>query len=175
MPFNLGVQGNSDRLTLFLSRVPRELSWGLNSSTADAQAPVVSDLRRVTYWLAGSANQPLGLARQEISLVTSDDALSSMPPDVPDEGRFVIAEEVRGLKFRFHDGSSWVDGDSWDGTQTGADGQAVKGPPTAIEITLDVLTPASGRARDGERQLKTYRHIVTIPTANGQPQQNASQ
>src|SRR5262249_20194455 len=88
--FNLGVQGSSDRLTLFLSRVPRELSWGSNSSPADAQAPVVSDLRRVPYWLAGSANQPLGLARQEISLVTSDDALSSMPPDGPGEGRFGI-------------------------------------------------------------------------------------
>ena len=171
--FNQGLQGDAGRVSLYISRVPRELAWGsANTPAADSQAPVFSDLRRVTYWLAGTADNPLGLARQEVSLITSDDAINSMPPDVPDEGRYVIADEVRGLKFRYHDGSGWVDGDSWDGSQTGSDGQSVKGPPAAVEITLEVLTPGSGNPRDGERQLKTYTHVVLIPTANGQPQQS---
>ena len=49
--FNLGLQGSSDQLTLYVSRVPGD---------ADG-ATVVSDLRRISYWLAGG-----GLAREEV-------------------------------------------------------------------------------------------------------------
>src|SRR5207253_917962 len=97
---------------------------------------VNSDLRRVTYWLGGNG-EPLGLCREELRSVTADDANAPLPPNVPDEPSYVLAEEVKSLRFRYFDGTSWQD--SWDGTAPGPDGPTPKGPPLAIEITLGVL------------------------------------
>jgi len=159
--FNLGVQGDSSRLTLYVSRVPRELA----QLAPDAVAPTLSDERRISYWLAGgTASDSFGLARQEVKVATSDDALGNLPPDIADEGNFVIAPEVRSLAFRYFDGSSWQN--SWDGTMAGPDGTTPVGPPVAIEITIR-LAPAGAANPDNEQSWKTYRHVVALPTANG--------
>jgi prepilin-type N-terminal cleavage/methylation domain-containing protein len=161
--FNLGVQGDSSRLTLFVSRVPREAFLALGSN-ADLFVPNgTSDLRRITYWLADGG----GLARQEVLQVTSDDAMSAMPPNVPNEMSFVEAEEVKNLGFSYFDGSNWQD--SWDGTVPGADGQTPVGPPMAIRIQMEIATPESQR-------VEKYSQVVLIPTANGlgQPPANNS-
>jgi prepilin-type N-terminal cleavage/methylation domain-containing protein len=154
--FNL--QGDSQRLVLWVSRISSDLSqWQTNQG-------VSSDVRRITYWLAGGSGSPLGLARQEIKQATSDDALNSMTADIPDEGSFVIAEEVQSVAFRYFDGTSWQD--SWDGTQADSSG-ASTGPPQAVEITVSILPPNSGSSTGASPGLKTYRHVVAIPTANG--------
>ena len=93
----LGVEGDSETLHLFFSRLPREALAYLNDPTETP--PVVGDLRRVSYWLAGGDGSPTGLARQEIPLVTSDDALQNLPPGIDNEDSYVIADEVRSLKF----------------------------------------------------------------------------
>jgi hypothetical protein len=134
--------------------------------------PVASDLRRITYWLAGGAGAPLGLARQELTLVTSDDANSSIPPGIPDEASYVIAEEVTNLTFQYWDGNTWQD--QWDGTTPGSDGVTPIGPPLAIAITIDVASRAAGGRTGTELQIKTYRHVVAIPTANGATTPNTS-
>jgi prepilin-type N-terminal cleavage/methylation domain-containing protein len=144
---NLGVQGDNTRLILQVSRLPRDVT-GL-----DGQPPAC-DMRRITYWLAGTGE---GLCRQEFRPVTSDDAINVLPPDIPDEASYVLADEVKSLTFQYFDGSAWQD--TWDGTQPGADGVTPMGPPQAVAITLEVETP--GQAR------KSYRHVVAIPTANG--------
>jgi hypothetical protein len=167
--FNLGVQGDANRLTLYIGRLPRDRELAPENASADGQ-PGISDLRRATYWLAGSTGTPLGLARQEFKRVTSDDETSSVPPDVPDEASYVIAEEVRGLTFSYFDGNTWQD--SWDGTTPGADGTTPQGPPMLIAITIQIATPGAGT--QGEQGWKSYRHVVSIPTANGLPQQNNS-
>src|SRR5207253_5723580 len=111
--FNLGVQGDAGRLTLYVSQLPRELN--LPPAILNSQPlPLVSDLRRITYWLAGGGDRPLGLARQEIKLVTSDDLMSAVPPGLPDEPSYVVAEEVKSLAFSYFDGNTWQD--AWDGT-----------------------------------------------------------
>ncbi len=159
--FNL--QGDSQRLILWVSRISADLSqWQTNQA-------VSSDLRRITYWVAGGSGSPLGLARQEIKQATSDDALNSTPSDIPDEGSYVIAEEVQSVAFRYFDGTAWQD--SWDGTQADATTGASIGPPQAVEITLSILPPASGSSTGVSPGLKTYRHVVAIPTANGATQQ----
>jgi hypothetical protein len=122
---------------------------------------VSSDLHRITYWLVGGSG---GLARQEIKQATSDAALISTPPDIPDEASFVIAEEVQSVAFRYFDGTAWQD--SWDGTQTDSTG-ASTGPPQAVEITVAILPPGSDSSAGDNSNLKTYRHVVAIPTANG--------
>lgn len=162
--FNLGVQGDSSRLVLYVTRVPREL-YG-----SDAP-PVVSDLRRITYWLAGGEGAPLGLARQEVKVATSDDALNSMPPDIPDEASYVVAEEVRSLSFSYFDGSAWQD--SWDGTAAGSDGQTPQGPPVLIAIVIGVAVP--GKGKGGEPVIKQYRHVVAVQAANGAAAQQQQQ
>jgi prepilin-type N-terminal cleavage/methylation domain-containing protein len=156
-PFNQGVQGDGARLMLSISRVPRELNYGYASPSPDGQ-PGISDLRRVTYWLTAG-----GLARQEVKHVTSDEEMNTVPPEVPDEAQFVIAEEVRSLQFSYFDGNAWQD--SWDGTQPGPDGTTPMGPPLAVAVTIGIAQPGSaGRA---EPIIKTYRHVVAILAANG--------
>jgi hypothetical protein len=157
----LGVQGDSSRLILWVSRIPGDLNFTPNGQAAQ---PVSSDLRRITYWLAGG-NEGLGLARQEVKLATSDDAIITVPPDIPDEPSFVIAEEVKSLQFRYFDGTSWQD--TWDATAAGSTG-APLGPPLAIEITVGVASSSSNDVTpDSKPTLKSYRHVVAIPTANG--------
>jgi hypothetical protein len=165
-PFNLGVQGTSNVLILSLTKFPREVNVAVNALTTPV-LPLVSDERRISYWLAGDAGSPLGLARQELKQVTSDDA-NITPPSVPDEASYVIAEEVKSLTFQYFDGTSWQD--TWDGTQPGADGSTPMGPPLAIAITLGVAEP--GNDAGGQPSLKLYRHVVSIMTANGVTQAN---
>jgi type II secretory pathway component PulJ len=130
--FNMGVQGDSTHLFLFSSRVPRELDPSWQGDTV----PTVSDLRRITYWLSS-----LGLARQEIKLATSDDALN-LSTDLPDDPAFVVAEEVKSLTFQYFDGTNWQD--SWDGTQTpSSGGNNPQGPPQLIAITIGLMVPGS--------------------------------
>jgi len=160
--FNLGVQGELDHLVLFVSRVPAELY-----SRTGAEPGIVADQRRITYWLVPGAGAGTGLARQEVKLVTSDDALAT--PDAAEEADAIIAEEVKTLEFRYFDGMAWQE--SWDGTAPGPDGMNPVGPPLAIEIRIGVA-PGGRRqltnAIDGlEPTLKYYRHVVAISAANG--------
>jgi prepilin-type N-terminal cleavage/methylation domain-containing protein len=158
------IQGDAGQLTLTVSKWPRELNLSPDAA-ADVQ-PIVSDLRRITYWLAGGEGNALGLARQEMKLVTSDDASTLIPPNIPDEAAHVIAEEVKSLTFSYFDGSQWQD--TWDSTQPGADGATPKGPPLAIAIIIGIPAPGAERTKDGN--LKQYRHVVAIPSANGATQ-----
>lgn len=158
----VAVQGDNSRLTIMLSRVPREVF--ANTDTP----PVVSDLRRVTYWLINSGDTPLGLARQEVKVVTSDDLMSTVPPDVPDEQSYLIAEEIKSLTFRYFDGQNWQD--TWDASAAGADGTTPMGPPLAVEIVIGLAPPGAVVRPNVQPDLKTFRHVVAIPTANGAPQ-----
>ncbi len=160
----LGVEGDSETLHLFLSRLPREALADLNDP--NDTPPVVSDLRRVSYWLAGGDGSPTGLARQEIPLVTSDDALQNLPPGIDNEESYILADEVRSLNFQYFDGTDWQD--SWDSTTLGADGVTPIGSPRAIAVTIGVARPHSpGGSQGDDSNLKTYRHVLVIPSSNG--------
>src|SRR6185369_13984563 len=106
-PFNGGVQGEVNRLVLFVAHVPTPMKTDGDSEVVQMSGP---DIRRVCYWLAGDH----GLARQEVNRPTADDESTQLPPDVPDEENLVIAPEVVTLEFHYFDGTNWVD--SWDGT-----------------------------------------------------------
>jgi prepilin-type N-terminal cleavage/methylation domain-containing protein len=173
--FNLGVQGDNSSVAVYIRRVPRELDLAVADPN---NPPLVCDLRRISYWLAGGTAQPLGLARQEVKLVTSDDQMSALPPNIADEASFVIAEEVRSLQVRYFDGQAWQD--TWDGTTSGNSTGAAIGPPMAIEIKIG-LAPARGLrtaktplTASPESNWKYYRHVVAIPTANGLPSANST-
>ena len=128
--------------------------------------PVVSDLCRVSYWLVGGDGTSGGLARQEIPLATSDDALQNLPPGIDNENSYVLADEVRSLNFQYFDGTDWQD--SWDSTALGADGVTPVGSPRAIAVTIGIAqSHGSGSSQTDDANLKTYRHVLVIPSANG--------
>jgi hypothetical protein len=156
--FNLGVQGDANNLTLYVSRLPREV-YG-NQAKVDPNTPaVLSDLRRVSYFMA-----PKGLARYEIKVATTTDPnAANLPPNVPDADSYVISDRVKSLSFSYFDGTNWQD--SWDGTQAGPDGTTPQGPPMAIRIEMKIA-PAGGSGKDNQSNWKTYRHTIAIPTAN---------
>jgi len=105
-----------------------------------------------------------------VKVLTSQDPGDQMPPNVPNEANLVIAPEVQSLAFSYFDGQSWQE--SWDSTTLGADGVTPIGPPRAIAVTLAVASPKSGGTRpNGKGTLRSYRHVVAIPTANGPTQQ----
>jgi hypothetical protein len=159
--FNLALQGDSSRLTLYSSRLPRELAY--------SRTTPVSDLRLITYWLAQENGKPLGLARREFTGITADDANAFSKTTLPNDPALVIAEEVKSLAFRYFSGSDWTD--QWDGTQTGADLLTPVGPPSAIEIQVGIVVPSTDDRPVKKPSLTYYRHVVAIPTANGQPRQ----
>jgi hypothetical protein len=157
------VQGTSNQLMLYTSQVPREAiqSLGGNGMTNNQGIPLVSDLRRITYWITSAG----GLARQEVKAVTSDDEINNVPPGISDEAKCVIAPRVVNVVFQYYDGTAWQD--SWDGTQPPQDGssQAPAGPPAAIAVTLTIAGPPPANGQ-GSPQTYQYRHVVPIPTAN---------
>jgi prepilin-type N-terminal cleavage/methylation domain-containing protein len=150
----MGVVGDNSTLTLYMSRVPKEV-WPTQNSD---NVQLVSDLRRVTYWMASGG----GLARQEVKVVTSADAAPGQTPVGGDEKQHVISPEVHTLQFTYFDGSNWKD--SWDATTVGADGLTPIGPPRAIAIELDVAKPVAGKK---EPVLVHYRHVIPIVPGNG--------
>jgi len=167
--FNVGVQGDSTHLSVYVSRWPREIYQGMTGASDPSAQATVSDLRRITYWLSGGGDSSGGLARQEIAQATSDDALNSSTSP-PDDSKLVIASEVRNVSFQYFDGQSQSWTDSWDGTSTGSDGTTPVGPPAAIAISLDIAMPHTGANEgSGGADIKTFRHVVVLQTANGPP------
>jgi hypothetical protein len=170
----LGVMGDSRTLHLYISNLPREIfssGASLAATGAGDVPPPVSDIRRVSYWIVGGSDSPGGMARQEVSLATSDDALQNLPPGIDDETSFIIADEVRDLNFQYWDGTQWQD--SWDSTTLGPDGVTPIGSPLAVAVTVQIALPHSGPPQ-GEEPLRTFRHILAIPSANGMTLQTAA-
>jgi prepilin-type N-terminal cleavage/methylation domain-containing protein len=145
----LGVMGDSSTLHLFASKVPTEVYKG----------ELVSDVRRISYWLGG---QNGGLCRAEVKVSLSEEARALGVPE-GDESEHLLAPEVTAVAFQYFDGSGWQE--SWDSSQIGSDNATPIGPPRAIAIKLTIQPPPiSGTPQP----TKTYRHVVVIPTANGQ-------
>jgi prepilin-type N-terminal cleavage/methylation domain-containing protein len=174
LTFNVGVQGDSSTLNLCVSRWPGEIyrSNAGNPSDPTVQANV-SDLRRISYWLFGTSDKETGMARQEVKLATSDDGIAAMNTELPQDPSFIFAPQVRSVTFQYYDptNQAWVD--QWDGTATASDGVTPLGPPAGIAITLEIALPHGGAFKSpGEVQIKTFRHVVPLQTANGAPATN---
>jgi prepilin-type N-terminal cleavage/methylation domain-containing protein len=156
IPFQAGVIGESDRLTIFAVKVAGQ---GKNLDET-GEAPTPADIRRVTYWATEK-----GLARQELPWLTSEQLLNStdpIPEDGKDESDYVIAEEVTRIQFEYWDGSAWAD--TWDGRQTNADGKTLKGPPMAIRVHFWLNVPGPS---PGEMIEKEFRHTIAVRSAAG--------
>jgi prepilin-type N-terminal cleavage/methylation domain-containing protein len=152
VPFQAGVFGGPQQLTLFGSRVPPGLTNRETVAAGTDQVP--ADLMRATYYLHSSGR---GLCRQVRPWVTADGVRNSFDPDRSTEDADLIAEEVTDLYFEYFDGASWAG--EWDGSQTQTDGKSVQGPPRAVRVTLTLQTP-SGR-------VKQIQHTFPLRAAVG--------
>jgi prepilin-type N-terminal cleavage/methylation domain-containing protein len=156
IPFQSGVIGTADSVTLYIARVA-----GLDKNQdSSGEVPTPADFRRVTYWLTDK-----GLARQELPWVTSQQVQTSTDPvmeDGKEEGDYVIAEECTQLAIEYWDGSTWVE--SWDGRTLNDDGKTLKGPPMAIQIRFWLRVPGPER---GVMIEKEFRHTVAIRSGPG--------
>jgi prepilin-type N-terminal cleavage/methylation domain-containing protein len=150
--YPFGIQGDSGTINLYISKVPSEVLVPVGSDVP----PPVSDVRRISYWLAAG-----GLAKQEVKIITSQDVTNLIPPDLPDDAYQIVAEEVRSLTFQYFDGSSWQD--TWDSTILGLDGKTPIGPPRAVAIVIGLTQFGS----TDDSNLVYHRHVVPITTANG--------
>jgi prepilin-type N-terminal cleavage/methylation domain-containing protein len=184
--FNLGVQGDQNTLTLYVSKVSRaNVMMSTDGTPPPNDQPVDSDLRRITYWLVTDGNK-FGLARQEVKMVTSLDEINSLPPDVSDAASMVFAEGVVAATFEYFDGTSWQS--SWDGTtvvtnQGGTTPTATSqvqsatgvtpptpsqpwvGPPLAIKIKLTIGRTDGKDTDPNDPNNMTLVHVIHIPTA----------
>jgi hypothetical protein len=162
----LGVMGDASSLHLWTSKMPGE-AWpdGQNN-----QGALVGDVRRISYWLDTEAAG--GLCRYEIKVVTTQDATSTNLP-TGDSAAYLLAPEVHSVEFSYYDGTNWQD--SWDSTTLGADGVTPIGSPRAIAVKIG-FRPAGGKSAGGKApELKYYRHVIPIATANGTTAQTTGQ
>ena len=159
-----GVSGDATTLRLWISRVPPVLS---NPAVAlDPNAAIVCDQRVVQYWLGSNG----GLGRQEITTTTTNAGQINWAMGGSDESSYIIAPEVTNLQFSYFDGTEWQP--SWNSTTPGSDGMTPQGPPAAIAVLAEITMPSVGGRPPRVRQ---FRHVIAIPTANGQPLQTTTQ
>ncbi len=152
--FNYGIQGSASSLTVCSTRVPRELLGPDKRRTDVSGADKVSDLRRITYWMA----EGQGLAYQEVKRVTGENADQGVS-DSDQPIKYI--PEVKSISFQFWDGAAWTA--SWDSNSPGADGDTPIGPPAAIEIRIELVS----RGEEGtDTKKREYRHVVSVPTGN---------
>jgi type II secretory pathway pseudopilin PulG len=146
----LGVMGGANELHLYVTKVPADALRGA----------VASDIRKISYWMGQTSG---GLCRVEHGVILSQEGLMPMVP-LEDDNLYLMAPEVIAVEFRYFDGSGWYE--AWDSSEIGPDQVTPIGPPRAIEIRLLVQQPMLRNSLP--REPKMYRHVVAIPTANGQ-------
>jgi hypothetical protein len=157
--FNVGIRGDATSLVISSYRVqkPRAVAAGVTEEK-------ISDLRRVSIWLAKSGDSVYGIARHEIKQATAED-VDKAPTDLPNQQDRVFAKEVFDVKFQYFDGSSWQD--EWDGSApAGEDGLSVVGPPAAIRVTITLRSSMNHTRPEYNEPGSSYQQIIALPTSN---------
>jgi prepilin-type N-terminal cleavage/methylation domain-containing protein len=163
--YNIGVYGTATMLQISNYRV-QTAPPGILTGTVDPNLEVISDLRRVTYWLSQDGNGTAGLSRYEFRQGTAD-AINQDPTTLPDQQKSIIAKEVLSITFEYWDGTQW--NQQWDGTELCSDEVTPAGPPVAIRITMTLRRNANrgkGPVDPAADQGPTFQHVVAMPSAN---------
>ena len=164
---SVGVFGDSQTLVLHISKPIKDASYEAGS-----------DLRSVSYFLAGSGSGTLqelasikaveddedssgtGLARMEGDRLSMQ--FSDAEGDVESmvEQTQLLAEEVAGLSFEYFDGFDWLD--AWDSLEMAA-------LPTAIRVTIEFHPvenePDSFLQKYASYSTNQFSLVVALPLA----------
>jgi prepilin-type N-terminal cleavage/methylation domain-containing protein len=160
LPFQAGIIGYEQSVTLFVSKVPRALlERSAAGGMAEAAAVLPPDLKRVMYYIAPSGR---GLCRQEMPWITAAGTGDVTGIDAgANEETDLIAPEVTAVSFEYLNGTGW---DSvWDGASAALDDSAMMGPPRAVRVTLTFeLLDDRGQATE-----KKVVHVFPVRAAIG--------
>ncbi len=150
--FIAGLIGDQYGLTVDVGRLPRIDEYTSGSADNNSATVLPSDVRTVTYFLAGDtapASQVVsstnvvdgsGLARCEMDRAMSQYASQQGQATLTNAA--LIAPEVLALEFQYFDGTQWDS--SWDTTSNG-------GLPQAVKISM-VLSDPSQAGKPGYTQ-----------------------
>lgn len=161
--FNIGVVGTATTLSLSVYKVENPSVGAVANQT---QAVESSDLRRIDYWIVGGGSMPLGLARREVKLATSND-VDLYAEDIPEPEKYIIAREVTSIEFEYFDGQTWSS--DWDGSSPLGEDTSPVGPPAAIRIKVTMKRSSSLPQTLGLETVGpdlTYTHVVALPGGN---------
>lgn len=159
LPFQAGVIGDEQSVTLFVSKVPRALlERSAAGGMADPNIVLPPDLKRVTYYLASDGS---GLCRQEKSWITATGTGDGTALDTSNQEAELLAPEVKAVSFEYLNGSGWDP--TWDGSGAALDDSALLGPPRAVRVTFTFeLLDDRGQATS-----KTVVHVFPVRAAIG--------
>jgi hypothetical protein len=170
-----GLSGGPNSISFDISRLPRrDQFFPVVDGQTGRVVSIPSEILNVNYMVgmvepnqSGGGQNPeeqepqIGLLRMEYDRAAkrfADQGGGSMP------GYEMMAQEVKGLAFRYFDGSNWAE--SWDSNE-------MRTLPVAIEITL-MVDPRSAEFRRQQQQvgdleaafaLQEYRTVVHLPIA----------
>ena len=148
-PTIAGVYGDQYGLQVDVGRLPRVDEYmSADSDSSTASSTPASDVRTVSYYLAGSlgGNQTTITAASSSSIdgsgLVRDEQDRSMALYASTQGgttstttATVLAPEVVLLEFQYFDGTAW--NSSWDSTLN-------SGLPQAVKISIALSAPATG-------------------------------
>ena len=184
-----GLYGNAHELQVDTSRLPRidEYNGILSSENGEAVWDMPSDVKTVTYFVAGGttvtasdSRQCNGLVRREAGRATTAYAAEHGKLDQMDHGLDLLGSEVAAIEFRYCDGTEWLD--EWDSVEKG-------GLPVAVKISLAIV-PAKVRQEQADSAIQRaglateqtdssqwliYRLTVHLPAAEPTGDEEASE
>ena len=140
--------------TNFIQFVRTELVSDVAWKNGERVSSPQTDLRLVRYTLLTDTNAAAGLYREEEPLVETRTVRSASPtvdvtlPKPPEP----LSEDVRYLRFRYWDGTKWLE--SWDGPKM----------PFGVEISLGFEVPFTDE--QGNTSGEVFRRVVYLPGAN---------
>jgi prepilin-type N-terminal cleavage/methylation domain-containing protein len=161
-PTEPGLYGDQLAMQVDVSRLPRMDQYAFADTETTATTDHLSDVKTVAYYIAPTtADSPGGLVRRELDRATARWASENNNLDSLNQNEKVLAEEVRYIEFRYHDGNQWLS--EWDSEE-------LAGLPLAVEIAIRVAPPyETSEQLDEDAQLealeriKTYRLLVHLP------------
>jgi uncharacterized membrane protein YgcG len=131
-----GIYGDQYTLQVDVGRLPRADEYASANSSSSASSAPLSDVRTVSYYVAGSAGQSTiaaaasttvsgnGLVRTELDRAMSQFATTQGDSSSVNNSAIIFAPEVVALEFQYFDGTQW--NTAWDSTQNSGLPQAVK-------------------------------------------------
>ena len=157
--FQQGLSGGADNLRFVRLDFPVISSWTNTNQTSFVSAPAPTPFRLVSYSLVQSTNGSTGsgLVRSEqflskrttpVLFTNEDDTSLGGGNSAPTNG--LAIEQIQFLRFRYYDGTNWLE--AW----------SAPGLPVGIDVSLGV-EPLPPELTPDEYPFEAYRRIIYLP------------
>ncbi len=156
--YQQGLSGGADNLQFVRLDFPLPSAW--TNATGSASATGGWPFRLVSYSLGqGTNGSPSGLIRSEGALSRQTSVVSTNADQAPLDaggtatpGGGVTIEQLQFLRFRYYDGTNWLE--AWSGADL----------PLGIEVSLGV-DPLPPELTADEYPFELYRRVIALPNS----------